>query len=325
MLSWFVQGRIAGVGLGATIARVAKADNSSGDKTIILPFFFTIKFFLRASILMTVLLCFYGQFRSSPRTWQSIKDRLVRPNSADASIIIEKHTAIPPYAEHDFKYIWKIQKITMNSWKAVTNGNVVAKILRASAKVFPPYAFGAPGTKGSGTFIWVSFFHAYQRMRHLHYETYVMTRTDFYYLCPFYVPRRQDCLHTASVERYGGINDRHIVIPRRHLHILGIMKEIARRATSKEGIWCFQCHTEQMLLYVSKSWNISICAFPLTMFLVRDYGSAVRSEKGVGAIRACQNQTFRVKYISEFYLATTQCRTDCGPRGAVGKKKLSVS
>ena len=127
MFSWFVQGRIAGVGLGATIARVAKADNSSGEKTIILPFFFTIKFFLRASILMTVLLCFYGQFRSSPRTWQSIKDRLVRPNSADASIIIEKHTAIPPYAEHDFKYIWKIQKITMNSWKAVTNGTLWLK------------------------------------------------------------------------------------------------------------------------------------------------------------------------------------------------------
>lgn len=271
---------------------------------------------------MSVLICFYGQFRSSADTWQSIKNHLINTNSADVAIVIEKHTPIPVYAQNDFKYIWKIKKITMESWKLVKNGDTVARILKASAKVFAPYAFGA--SKGSGTFIWVSFFHAYQHMRRLNYDTYVMTRTDFYYLCPFHIPRGRRCLHSVSIERYGGINDRHIIIPRRYLHILGIMQEMARRATLKNGLWCFQCYTERILMHMTKLWHIPSCYFPLTMFLVRDNGVSVRSKKGRGTNTTCNNRTFRVKYMKEFDFALSQCNTTCSRRGVSNKKNLST-
>jgi hypothetical protein len=153
--------------------------------------------------------------------------------------------------------------------------------------------------------------HAFEKMRHLNYSTYVMTRTDFHYFCNFYIPQLQSCVHSANIENYGGINDRHIVIPRRHLHILSSMQNIAQRASPTQGLWCFRCHTERILLLLARQSSIRICHYRLSMFLVRHSGDIARSEKGRGNSVQCQNQTYRVKYNREFAFALKQCQVNC--------------
>ena len=269
-----------------------------------------------------MLICFYGQFRSSPRTWLSIQEHLIFANAADAAIVTESSDTIPQYARGMFRYVWRMPVVTLYSWNEVENGDAVVKLLRSAAHVFPAYAFG--GSRGSGTFIWASFLHAYRKMYRLDYSTFVMTRTDFHYLCPFLIAPTDNCMQCASIENYGGINDRHLVIPRRYLGILRVMHEMSRAATLEKGLWCFKCYTERVLLYVSKRLRIPICHYNMTMFLVRNAGDAVRSRKGTGRNVSCNQETYRVKYRKEFDFSTKQCNLDCS-RGPLKRKNISVS
>lgn len=245
-------------------------------------------------------------FRYSYETWKTIETNLIQFNKADASITTE--TYIPSYAINSFKYVWKIEKINSDSWNLV-GGNNMSTFLKKMSHVPQAYAYGT--SKGSGTYLWVSFYQLYKRINSLgvKYKTYVLTRTDFYYLCPYAVPQKK-CVHVSKIESYGGVNDRHIVIPYYYLHILKVMEFIKNRYQFKK-LWCSKCYTEHVILKVFKYYKVPTCFYDLTMFLVRDNNTHVRSHKGVGKKVSCNGKVHNVKYINELKYASSNCNIKC--------------
>lgn len=258
-----------------------------------------------------VLICFHGQFRGDEASWRTVRAHLVGPNRADTALLVERDERIPAYAVFDM--VWRIASIGRESWRAVPNGDTVARLLRASAKVFSGYAYGAPHMSGSGTFLWTSFFEIYRRARALRYDVYVVTRTDFRYLCPYTVDAlcpRGPC--APRVEGYGGINDRHLVIPREDLGMLRVMEAIAARCSLAAGLWCFRCHTEAML---GRLWRRRVVGSNSTMYLVPS--RRTRSWAGSG------RRSATCKYPAEYRAARAACGADA-PRDAGCEAQLTA-
>jgi hypothetical protein len=138
------------------------------------------------------------------------------------------------------------------------------------------------------------------------YDRFVITRSDFYYLCP-HPPL--DCLDPDRLwipdgEDYAGICDRHLVVSSSHLSgSCNILEELLRhpRELRERMIGNGRWNTEKVLaLHLARNGLMSkVRRFPYVMFLVRSEGDPPSFSPG----QYVPGLTMTVRYVSELHEA----------------------
>ena len=142
------------------------------------------------------------------------------------------------------------------------------------------------------------------------YDRFVITRSDFVWLCP-HPPLSvldRNAIWVPNGEHYGGINDRHAVVSRAHVaDLLNIVSEITLHPTElyeemkHQPSW----NTEQFLAHhlMRKGLLQKVKHFPYVMYLAREIGDHTPTWAGGRYESAVRHY---VKYEGEFRTAKAQ-------------------
>lgn len=135
------------------------------------------------------------------------------------------------------------------------------------------------------------------------YDFFVITRSDFIYTLPHPSVNvfSEDCIYIPSGEAYGGVTDRHVVLPKKfvipYLDMLNKMvthgEEYYRKMRSHRD-W----NLEQFIkfhLQENGVWN-RVRFFPYIMYSMRSEGGTTRWSPG----QYSKNHGYYIKYISEY-------------------------
>lgn len=120
------------------------------------------------------------------------------------------------------------------------------------------------------------------------YDWYIITRSDYYYLHPHptYVFDYPQNIWAPEGEDWGGITDRHVVVPRQFVHTMldfvdALMRNPTGTVEAMKSRWFW--NLEKVLrwrLEVNGVWD-RVKRFPQVMFTVRDADTRTRWSQGV--------------------------------------------
>jgi hypothetical protein len=144
------------------------------------------------------------------------------------------------------------------------------------------------------------------------YDWFIVTRTDFWYACnhsmvPF---STQANVWHVDGEGYGGVTDRHFVVPSTKIHeVLNITKHLVCHPTDflekTKTLPRLYMNLETVTLDFYRLKNISVGVFPRTQFTVRGPNDPTRWAQG--EIVPEFHPNLRVKYLKEYQEALEFC------------------
>ena len=140
----------------------------------------------------TTLVCFTGQLRGSSTVWESAMTHLIRPNHADVAVVSEDPLPSWLKAPRLHHRRFTMPRGYRALWERL-NGKAVASAVHraysAGVPIMGAYGDGehTPGITGTGSLIWYNMqqLRLYLREAGLldAYPRFIITRTDFLYLC----------------------------------------------------------------------------------------------------------------------------------------------
>lgn len=266
-----------------------------------------------ANRVLVIMIC---STRGNQLSWASLKAHLLDELGADLALAVSAAGggARPPTGDllrEHAKFLWEVPDPPGNEYRGAYED--VAKA--CGSPTFDPQklrychnTFGGlyKGTAGSGAMLW---YFRYLALQHVladpeamrPYTHFVVTRSDYSYTGPH--PRRllDDALMIPSGEDYGGVTDRHTVIPRAHLAAaIGMLSSIV---TDTATDWCASPDPEIFLKQWYASQQLPIVRFPRVMFALVSDAEEQKTSYAVGTHHADFPADVRVKYAREYGIA----------------------
>ena len=232
------------------------------------------------------LVCVIAETRSHELTYESFEQKVLDELDADLALCIsDRFTKDDPFIKKA-KYIWTYPEV--EDW--ATAYDEMARIYesrepwRECLKVKDQFLGGIkdngdehPGSAG------ILIFFRWWLLKNLKesgvidmYDRFIVTRSDYVYACP-HPPLEllsSDHIWIPDGEQYGGVTDRHIVVPKMHLEsVLNIADDIIIRPLEfrKEMQHKSDWNLEQIISnhMVKKKIRDKVAFFPFVMYTVR--------------------------------------------------------
>lgn len=258
---------------------------------------------------MKILTIILAQTRSHELTWENFKENVLDHLGSDLAVCIGGGNEDDPYTRNA-KYVWRYDPEPSDWGEAFTymcNGNDNWKIiLQLKDQLFG--GIKESGHSGSGAILLFFRWFLLKNLRESgvidEYDYFIITRSDHYYDSPhlktFLI---EDKICIPEGESYGGITDRHVVVPKKYveqvlrvtdriIQVPGLVYDIMK--TLDEHTW----NLEKYLLFhfMNESLLDKLVRFPRMMYAVRSDSAKTRWAEGefepdVGMV---------VKYPSEY-------------------------
>lgn len=170
--------------------------------------------------ILTIIL---GETRSHELTWNNFKTNVLEHLNSDLALCVGSKKETDPFFEHA-KYIWTYPELGDDWGQAfdsdVFNGNTKWRImLNLKDQLFG--GIKESGHPGSAAIL--LFFRWFLRTKIIEhnlvdmYDFFIVTRSDYYYELPHPLIEDLESIHLPEGESYGGISDRHMVIPSKYI------------------------------------------------------------------------------------------------------------
>jgi hypothetical protein len=267
-----------------------------------------------------------GTIRGGEFAWQSAIQNLIDINHADLALFvgvndfsssvksITKNTSLYQRS----KYIWThkeyedwadaIDLIHGSMWR-----NTVLPYFSLDGGIFS----GIKGLQGSGAIIFMIRWFLSQRLQKEGileiYERFVITRSDYYYLCPCNIQHLDvdNFLWIPSSEDYGGYTDRFLVVGRQNLlSALNILPPILQynvstitKVTKQAVLW----NPESLIKYRWDQDGLQVQFFPLVMFTCATVMDTTRWKQ---RSQVLYPEGVYLKYRTEYFIARESCAAD---------------
>ena len=258
-----------------------------------------------------------GNARGGPHAWASMFEHLLNPMGADPALAFGEDSQFPDFLPQRAKYVFKLK--VPNVWgdlldEAAKEAGVSPDGWRKTfAQKQRTGLFGGaclhPGAEchaasGSGAII----FGLRQELLRNHlqslqsYERVILTRSDYFYMCPhFDVMVTDDSVYAPNGEEYGGITDRtHVFHSGNSARVLRQNDFIVRtggalRSSNPEGVCMEFFQAEQLKVH----------KYDRSFVTVIDKGDVSHWGRTSGAV---PNQPYlQTKYRDEFIRAMAYC------------------
>jgi len=167
-----------------------------------------------------------GELRGGEKTWKTLYENVLDPNSADLALIVGEPTKDDQYVNSTLyarsKYLWFFPEY--DDWADAVdliNGPDWRETHLPKMKRFESSGIfgGIKGFKGSGIIVFMIRWFLSRRLQESNvlqkYDTFVITRADHYYLCPHQFTDLEvgnGIVWTPEGEDYSGVTDRHVVV-----------------------------------------------------------------------------------------------------------------
>lgn len=225
---------------------------------------------------LVIMLC---STRANKLTWDSLKKNVLDPLGADLALSVSVTGGSSSATRDDqlrqnAKFIWEVKDPPQNDYGyhykevAKTCGHPDVDMGRFNCiNTFG----GIHGQRGSGAMLWYFRYVALQGVVHhpnemQGYTHFVLTRSDYNYTAPHPLLLLDSALMIPDGEDYGGITDRHTVVPRELFPVAtGMLFEMLTRSN---GTWCDRANPEALLKRWYKDKGLKIRRFPRTMYAV---------------------------------------------------------
>ncbi|KAL7542873.1 hypothetical protein ACHAXR_012164 [Thalassiosira sp. AJA248-18] len=228
-----------------------------------------------------------GELRAGEVAWRTLYQNVLDPNSADLALLTTNNLTLYPNNTlmKRAKYVWYYENF--DDWANAIDlvGNKQWRTTHLPEfHDYNKYAYrgrnrsilfgGIRGHDGSGIIIFMMRFFL---MQHIIasgildlYDSFVVTRTDHYYLCPHLITTcnlRDNTIWVPEGEEYGGYTDRHLVVGKDNL--LDAL-DIIRPLITKPYEFDYDKHhnTERFVKYVWADKNLTVKKCMRSMFTV---------------------------------------------------------
>ncbi len=250
-----------------------------------------------------ILVIILGETRSHIHTFSRFKTHLLDHVSADLALCVADEVIDPknPFYSHA-KYLWMYPNVkdwgeafefaARTQYYQEQYMNKHAVNWREILTVKDQFMGGVQVQvrpdlhlhKGSAGILLFMRWWLQKNLRSVNYDWYIVTRSDYYYVQPHptYIFNQSDNIWVVEGEDYGGITDRHAVLPREHvnswLEFVDTLMRNTRRTVNdmKNRTW----NLESLLLWRLQVQGVSVKRFKQGMFTVRDANTTTRWSKG---------------------------------------------
>jgi hypothetical protein len=258
------------------------------------------------------LVVIIGSLRGGEAAWQSLYRHVLDVNQADLALMIGNATRSTSSLYARAKHVWEFPEYS--DWADAID-TIAGPSWRTELKVNPAGGVlgGVQGHSGSGAIIFMARYWLLQRIRHLPYERFVVTRSDFVYKCRHNLSLLDsDAVWVPEGQDFGGITDRHVIASKHLIHkVLNILEPMIRRperyfvnvlSGNPESIIRAQWTREAIYPHQVKR-------FPRPMYVgfvegdVSRWGRTTKKKKRHGKTE----EGVYAKYLGEYYFAKCYC------------------
>lgn len=240
-----------------------------------------------------ILIVILGETRASHLTWPSFKTFALNPLKADLALCVFEKVPENEFYKHA-QYIWNYNGTKLEDmipkgvdWKGIFS---VPNQFMGGLEDSPH-----PGSAGILLFLRHYLWKMLQQVLGK-YDWFLITRSDYYYLAPLAPPRSCNqnnqagpCIgpiYIVEGEDYGGLCDRHIILPRSQVHVwldfiqtlINDPKRVEKRLLELGNNW----NLEKILKWRLKENGVlrHVVRTPQVMFTVRDGSVKTRWSSG---------------------------------------------
>jgi hypothetical protein len=264
------------------------------------------------------LVIIIGTMRGGEKAWSSAVKNLVDINNADLAVLASDKSVITDKNSSFFriaKYVW--QHVEYDDWADAVDlidGPYWKKNILPFFDTAGGIFSGLPGIKGSAVIIFMlRWFLSKTLVKEgilEMYDRFIITRSDYYYLCPFNIRHLdlENFVWIPSSEGYGGYTDRFLVVGKNNiLKALDILPPILKMNSSNIKTIAASGEFRNPESLIKFRWDyegLKVRFFPLVMFTCSTASDKTRWKRRSIALYP---EGVYLKYPEEYFTARESC------------------